>query len=99
MEHLVISLSPDGKTRSFYLNHKLAHMLFDGKPLKFCGSVENAIALTRLNPLEEDISNLFAIKFPQYFEPTLGDILLVGDVDGLACDLDVPFILNKLNFD
>jgi hypothetical protein len=97
--NIVISLSPDGQTRSFYLDHKLAHMFFDGKSLQFCGAVENAVALTRLNPLEKDISNLFAIKFPQYFEPTLGEILLLGsDVDGLACDLDVPSILNILNF-
>ena len=100
MKHLVISLSSDGKTRSFDLDHKLAHMLFDGEPLQFCGAVENAVALTRLNPLEKDTSNLFAIKFPQYFEPTLGDILLLGsDVDGFACDLNVSSILTKLNFD
>lgn len=97
--NLVICLSPDGKTRSFKLDHKMAHALFDNQSLQFCGAVKNAVAVTRLTPREDDATNVFAMKFPQYFDSTKGDILLLGsDANGGACDLDVESILDALAF-
>jgi len=95
--NLVLSLCADGRTRSFQLNHTLTHVFFDYQSLQICGAVENGVAVARRHAREHDVVNVFSAKFPQYFEYTLGDILLLGsDQDGEACDLDVSKIIRIL---
>tara|TARA_B100001741_G_scaffold312788_1_gene317016 strand:- start:1392 stop:1691 length:300 start_codon:yes stop_codon:yes gene_type:complete len=95
--NLVLCLCPDGKTRSFSIDHKNLNVIFDNQTLQFCGSLENAVAVARLHPREHDETNVFTLKYPQYFDVTKGDILLLGsDEKGFACDIDLVSIMDIL---
>ena len=85
-------LHPDGRTRSFALNHKEANIYFERDSITFCGSIPdlNIVAIARQYPKPEDKLNEFSNNFPYAFDETYGDILLIGsDKDGEECDINI----------
>lgn len=97
-QHWVLFLNSLGVIKSFKLNHKISHILFDCADIQFCGAIDefNAIAICRKKPRDTDQVNFFSEKFPEFFDKCFGDILLVGsDNNGDACDLNIAE-LNKL---
>lgn len=97
---IVMCLHPDGTTRSFTLNHNKAYTYFGNGSITFCGSIPdlNLVAIARRQPQEGDKLNEFSKKFPNSFDSTYGDILLVGsDQNGEECDVDILETLKYLN--
>lgn len=95
---IVMCLHANGQTKSFILNHKEVNLYFQGE-FTFCGSIPNlnAVAITRLTPKQDDIINTFSKAFPNDFDTTYGDILLIGsDENGEECDINVANILQYL---
>lgn len=96
---IVMCLSADGKIKSFKLVHKSCHQYFGGDTISFCGSIPelDIVAICRKIRQKDDKLNEFSIEFPDCFEETYGEILLIGsDAHGQECDVDIMKTLNYL---
>lgn len=91
--HKVVCLKPDGGIRSFDMNHKKVNLFFDNEEYEICGAIDEECIIALGYSAKNKGENIFSIEYPNYFEKTYGDILLVGsDNDGEACDINLENI-------
>ena len=96
----VICLKTDGGIRSFEIDHKKVNLFFDNNEYGICGAIDEhfVIGLGSTHDVKEE--NAFSKEYPQYFEKTHGDILLVGsNQHGEACDVNVYAICKLFSKD
>ena len=95
MPNVCLTLRCDGSYDVFRSSHKTLHTHLGGR-VTFVGAINdaNVVALgSDRNSSSE--ANATCARFPDYFEPDVaGDVILAGsDVDGRACDVDVPLVI------
>lgn len=87
-----IGLRVDGHIDTVYIEASDLHTFFKNDAYTFCTNLPhmNAVGLARKAPQASDSLNYFSKNFPEVFEETHGDILLVGsDEHGNEYDLDL----------
>ena len=92
-QNLAVVLDTNGSIRSLHLDHSKLKQYFK-EEFGFCGAINTCrvVALAKLDSGMDPI-NIFTTRFPQFFESTHGQILLVGSDDvGEACDVDIDAI-------
>jgi hypothetical protein len=86
--HTVALLTLDKKIDFFTYNHNKLKEYFNDD-FEFCGAIYdlNIVALTRKTQTSK--KNFISETLPMNFDPTYGDILLIGsDEQGQACNID-----------
>ena len=102
MDTIVLLLKENGDTETYKICQKNSFQVLKSNEVSFCGALYefNAFALKKARVDKKENINIFSFKFPEYFEETYGDILLVGSDDqGQECDIDIDSLKKILNID
>jgi len=89
----VVCLKTDGGIHSFEMDHTNVNLFFNNEKYGICGAINDQfiIGLGLIGRDKEE--NIFSVKYPNFFDNTHGDILLVGsDSSGEACDVNMETI-------